>query len=224
MVLPPLELFSLRRELPLLPGGSFRFGPVFECGPGNLYLSLGAAASRAWLCTKNRSARENDQQECTSGAEAQLWIIGASICQGSSPDPPRHLHEESDAVRRCRGEPFGGLAPSNALHPIQTLPNLTATIQSEEQLAEVAQLVEQLIRNQQVVGSTPIFGSIPFFPANRKIARQTTSFAVRAFSSNLPSQSKGVRSQRTKVADATPQRYTGAKLEKRFQVQPKEFK
>jgi hypothetical protein len=27
--------------------------------------------------------------------------------------------------------------------------------------AEVAQLVEQLIRNQQVVGSTPIFGSIP---------------------------------------------------------------
>ena len=26
--------------------------------------------------------------------------------------------------------------------------------------AEVAQLVEQLIRNQQVVGSTPIFGSI----------------------------------------------------------------
>jgi hypothetical protein len=33
-------------------------------------------------------------------------------------------------------------------------------IKSVEQ-AEVAQLVEQLIRNQQVVGSTPIFGSIP---------------------------------------------------------------
>ena len=43
----------------------------------------------------------------------------------------------------------------------QALPNLTATIQSEEQLAEVAQLVEQLIRNQQVIGSSPIFGSIP---------------------------------------------------------------
>jgi hypothetical protein len=28
-----------------------------------------------------------------------------------------------------------------------------------EEQAEVAQLVEQLIRNQQVVGSTPIFGS-----------------------------------------------------------------
>ena len=26
--------------------------------------------------------------------------------------------------------------------------------------AEVAQLVEQLIRNQQVIGSSPIFGSI----------------------------------------------------------------
>src|SRR5208337_1694852 len=28
--------------------------------------------------------------------------------------------------------------------------------------AEVAQLVEQLIRNQQVIGSSPIFGSIDF--------------------------------------------------------------
>ena len=31
-----------------------------------------------------------------------------------------------------------------------------------EEHAEVAQLVEQLIRNQQVVGSSPTFGSIPF--------------------------------------------------------------
>ena len=30
--------------------------------------------------------------------------------------------------------------------------------------ADVAQLVEQLIRNQQVIGSSPIVGSIPFFP------------------------------------------------------------
>ena len=29
-------------------------------------------------------------------------------------------------------------------------------------LANVAQLVEQLIRNEQVIGSTPIIGSIPF--------------------------------------------------------------
>ena len=28
-------------------------------------------------------------------------------------------------------------------------------------LADVAQLVEQLIRNQQVIGSSPIVGSIP---------------------------------------------------------------
>ena len=39
-----------------------------------------------------------------------------------------------------------------------TLPSPGATIQSEQQ-AEVAQLVEQLIRNQQVIGSSPIFGS-----------------------------------------------------------------
>ena len=31
-----------------------------------------------------------------------------------------------------------------------------------ERKAEVAQLVEQLIRNQQVIGSSPIFGSIEF--------------------------------------------------------------
>ena len=41
----------------------------------------------------------------------------------------------------------------------RALPNTSATIQSEQQ-AEVAQLVEQLIRNQQVVGSSPTFGSI----------------------------------------------------------------
>ena len=41
---------------------------------------------------------------------------------------------------------------------VSTLPNPAATIQSDER-AEVAQLVEQLIRNQQVVGSSPTFGS-----------------------------------------------------------------
>ena len=40
-----------------------------------------------------------------------------------------------------------------------TLPSTGTTIQSNLQ-AEVAQLVEQLIRNQQVVGSSPTFGSI----------------------------------------------------------------
>jgi hypothetical protein len=39
-----------------------------------------------------------------------------------------------------------------------TLPEAGATVQSVKK-AEVAQLVEQLIRNQQVVGSSPTFGS-----------------------------------------------------------------
>jgi hypothetical protein len=50
-----------------------------------------------------------------------------------------------------------------------TLPSPGATIQSEVQ-AEVAQLVEQLIRNQQVVGSSPTFGST-FIPT-QKVFRQ----------------------------------------------------
>ena len=47
------------------------------------------------------------------------------------------------------------------LRGAQTLPNSDATIQSEKH-ADVAQLVEQLIRNQQVIGSSPIVGSMPF--------------------------------------------------------------
>ena len=39
------------------------------------------------------------------------------------------------------------------------LPAGNATIQSEEQQADVAQLVEQLIRNQQVVSSSLTVGS-----------------------------------------------------------------
>ena len=41
----------------------------------------------------------------------------------------------------------------------RALPSTGTTLQSKRQ-AEVAQLVEQLIRNQQVVGSSPTFGSI----------------------------------------------------------------
>jgi len=40
------------------------------------------------------------------------------------------------------------------------LPVTSATIQSKEQQADVAQLVEQLIRNQQVVSSSLTVGSI----------------------------------------------------------------
>jgi hypothetical protein len=42
----------------------------------------------------------------------------------------------------------------------QTLPATDATIQSDEQVADVAQLVEQLIRNQQVVSSSLTVGSM----------------------------------------------------------------
>jgi hypothetical protein len=42
----------------------------------------------------------------------------------------------------------------------QPLPAASATIQSKEHQADVAQLVEQLIRNQQVSGSIPLVGSI----------------------------------------------------------------
>ena len=49
-------------------------------------------------------------------------------------------------------------------HLWRALRETGATIQSDEQ-AEVAQLVEQLIRNQQVVGSSPTFGSTSFPPA-----------------------------------------------------------
>src|SRR5271157_580120 len=43
---------------------------------------------------------------------------------------------------------------------IAALRSAYVKVKSVEQ-AEVAQLVEQLIRNQQVIGSSPIFGSIP---------------------------------------------------------------
>ena len=46
-----------------------------------------------------------------------------------------------------------------------------------EELADVAQLVEQLIRNQQVSGSTPLVGSTHFYqpPQNLKAADKTAS-------------------------------------------------
>ena len=55
----------------------------------------------------------------------------------------------------------------------QTLPNLHAKIQSGEEHADVAQLVEQLIRNQQVIGSSPIAGSKTFLE-NREGTTRTS--------------------------------------------------
>ena len=50
----------------------------------------------------------------------------------------------------------------------QTLPISGPKIQSKEPLADVAQLVEQLIRNQQVVSSSLTVGSIHPSPKDFK--------------------------------------------------------
>src|ERR1039458_7630199 len=49
--------------------------------------------------------------------------------------------------------------------------------------AEVAQLVEQLIRNQQVIGSSPIFGSIPLssIPARSRRAFRSRDSSQQRF-------------------------------------------
>jgi hypothetical protein len=47
-------------------------------------------------------------------------------------------------------------------------PTLVPSPGIEPKSADVAQLVEQLIRNQQVIGSSPIVGSIPFRIKHRK--------------------------------------------------------
>jgi hypothetical protein len=44
-----------------------------------------------------------------------------------------------------------------------TLPKVQHNGTIAREHADVAQLVEQLIRNQQVIGSSPIVGSIPAF-------------------------------------------------------------
>ena len=57
--------------------------------------------------------------------------------------------------------PSNGGAEARIRFRRRALPQASATIQSERQ-AEVAQLVEQLIRNQQVAGSSPAFGSTSY--------------------------------------------------------------
>jgi hypothetical protein len=65
-----------------------------------------------------------------------------------------------EAIRERRAD----WDPANRVRVSRPLPKRLRTIQSEER-ADVAQLVEQLIRNQQVIGSSPIVGStLPFPP------------------------------------------------------------
>jgi hypothetical protein len=63
---------------------------------------------------------------------------------------------------RCLSRQFHSAGSLGAIRKMLhrlTLPSTSATIQSEER-ADVAQLVEQLIRNQQVVSSSLTVGSI----------------------------------------------------------------
>ena len=56
----------------------------------------------------------------------------------------------------------GGLR--RLVHPPERRVNFTESERNDtilKEQADVAQLVEQLIRNQQVIGSSPIVGSIP---------------------------------------------------------------
>ncbi len=53
-------------------------------------------------------------------------------------------------------------APCNAEWLLHAMANFTGIPRNDtigEEIADVAQLVEQLIRNQQVIGSSPIVGS-----------------------------------------------------------------
>jgi hypothetical protein len=109
MVLPPLELFSLRRELPCCRAALSVFCGLF---------------SGLFLIRFNYRFRLGPRM-AAGFAEPGIGGLGA----------PEH-----DACG--------------------TLPADSATVQSEEQVADVAQLVEQLIRNQQVVSSSLTVGSI----------------------------------------------------------------
>ena len=60
-------------------------------------------------------------------------------------------------VKRLRHRPF--TAVTRVRFPLESL--AVKLIQSAEHYADVAQLAEQLICNQQVIGSSPIIGLVP---------------------------------------------------------------
>jgi hypothetical protein len=69
------------------------------------------------------------------------------------------------------------------------LPAASATIQSEQHQADVAQLVEQLIRNQQVVSSSLTVGSIVHLPS--PIPHRQTEFDIHGACGNPTIQGPG---------------------------------
>ena len=65
--------------------------------------------------------------------------------------------EFGSMVKRLRHRPF--TAVTRVRFPLESL--AVKLIQSAEHYADVAQLAEQLICNQQVIGSSPIIGFVP---------------------------------------------------------------
>ena len=76
-------------------------------------------------------------------------------------------------VKRLRHRPF--TAVTRVRFPLESL--AVKLIQSAEHYADVAQLAEQLICNQQVIGSSPIIG---FFEGTRVLEQGPLAQLVRA--------------------------------------------
>ena len=136
-------------------------------------------------CTTNSTAHIDVEQgscwgsrETRDDGESRALSEGGSEMRDARPARPR-----SDAGGRCR-----------------PLPKRARTIQSEER-ADVAQLVEQLIRNQQVIGSSPIVGSIPsanlpgilVTSSSRWEALRAMRVAASCIGAPVPFASRGIR-------------------------------
>jgi hypothetical protein len=124
----------------LLPGGSFRFRPQkLRCLVPVRAFSI-QVLTQIWVPHPRRvfvfAARVGDRR-------CQIWVENA-LARRTWPSLAR--------FQLCTPIPFD--FPFRRLY----LPGPQRYNRIREQ-AEVAQLVEQLIRNQQVIGSSPIFGS-----------------------------------------------------------------